>query len=83
MYDSTGKLPSGILNGNINQFGDYEQCLSVAHKPTGIRGKYCLATIFINMDENYPNKKLTAILDMAQSYKAFHMTHSDVSHKFK
>ncbi|XP_055522358.1 nose resistant to fluoxetine protein 6 [Wyeomyia smithii] len=38
MYDAGGKFTSGILNGNINQYGDYDQCLN-------IRGRYCLAGI--------------------------------------
>ncbi|KAL9881662.1 drop dead isoform 1-T10 [Glossina fuscipes fuscipes] len=29
MHDSTGKLSSGILNGNINQHGDFDECLSI------------------------------------------------------
>lgn len=29
VHDSTGKLNSGILNGNINQLGDFDQCLRV------------------------------------------------------
>lgn len=32
VHDSTGKLNSGILNGNINQFGDFDQCLGVKHQ---------------------------------------------------
>ncbi|KAI9589312.1 hypothetical protein GQX74_007481 [Glossina fuscipes] len=29
VHDSTGKLSSGILNGNINQHGDFDECLSI------------------------------------------------------
>ncbi|XP_053696128.1 O-acyltransferase like protein-like [Sabethes cyaneus] len=52
MYDAGGKLSSGLLNGNINQYGDYDQCLNV--RGTGqhstddagsLRGRYCLAGI--------------------------------------
>lgn len=45
MYDSTAKLPSGILSGNLNQFGDFDQCLAVAAGP--FEGKFCLASIMI------------------------------------
>ncbi|CAH0558920.1 unnamed protein product [Brassicogethes aeneus] len=41
MWDSTGKLPSGILSGNINQFGDFDECMGLKN------GKYCLADIDI------------------------------------
>ncbi|CAG2059805.1 unnamed protein product [Timema podura] len=53
MYDSSAKLPSGILRGNVNQLGDFDQCLSVVGSepstPTDlIRGQYCLASIDIS-----------------------------------
>uniref|UniRef100_A0A1B0ADW6 Uncharacterized protein n=1 Tax=Glossina pallidipes TaxID=7398 RepID=A0A1B0ADW6_GLOPL len=32
MHDSTGKLSSGILNGNINQHGDFDECLSIQQR---------------------------------------------------
>nr|CAD7401225.1 unnamed protein product [Timema cristinae] len=53
MYDSSAKLPSGILRGNVNQLGDFDQCLSVMgsepNTPTEmIRGQYCLASIDIS-----------------------------------
>ncbi|KAM7348279.1 drop dead [Cochliomyia hominivorax] len=32
MHDSTGKLTSGILNGNINQPGDFDQCLGIKYQ---------------------------------------------------
>lgn len=51
VLDSSAKIPSGLLRGNANQFGDYDQCLGVlAHvkideKTIKIQGKYCLATV--------------------------------------
>lgn len=32
MHDSTGKLTSGILNGNINQPGDFDQCMGIKYQ---------------------------------------------------
>jgi len=29
VYDATAKLPSGILSGNVNQLGDFDECLAV------------------------------------------------------
>ncbi|CAH0386715.1 unnamed protein product [Bemisia tabaci] len=40
MHDSTGKPNSGMLNGNLHSYGDYEQCLAVSHPR--VKGKYCL-----------------------------------------
>ena len=48
MYDSSAKLPSGILRGNTNQLGDFDQCLSIGtDKASNIEGKYCLASVDI------------------------------------
>lgn len=49
MYDSSAKLPSGILRGNTNQFGDFDQCLSIGTDETSnIEGKYCLASVDVD-----------------------------------
>ncbi|XP_065364375.1 nose resistant to fluoxetine protein 6 [Calliphora vicina] len=32
MHDATGKLTSGILNGNINQPGDFDQCMGIKYQ---------------------------------------------------
>ncbi|XP_046748456.1 uncharacterized protein LOC124412542 isoform X2 [Diprion similis] len=51
MLDSSAKVPSGLLRGNINQLGDFDQCLGVKayvkvdEKTVKVQGKYCLATI--------------------------------------
>ncbi|KAH8387642.1 hypothetical protein KR093_008506, partial [Drosophila rubida] len=52
MLDATGKIGAGLLRGNINQLGDFEQCTQLATavkqppaKPVRIYGKYCLAQI--------------------------------------
>ncbi|XP_026745777.1 nose resistant to fluoxetine protein 6 [Trichoplusia ni] len=42
MFDATAKPPSGILSGNGNQYGDFDECLSI---DGAVRGKYCLASL--------------------------------------
>lgn len=49
MYDSSSKIGSGVLSGNINSFGDFDECLSTKTSPTGIQGKYCLAHVKIDV----------------------------------
>lgn len=44
VIDSSAKMPSGILRGNLNQYGDFDECINV-HDNSGISGKYCLAAI--------------------------------------
>ncbi|XP_037935805.1 uncharacterized protein LOC119669846 [Teleopsis dalmanni] len=57
MLDATGKISSGILRGNINQFGDFDLCTQIrtvvkvtSDIPMRIRGKYCLAHIETQTD---------------------------------
>ncbi|CAG2103167.1 unnamed protein product [Medioppia subpectinata] len=46
IFDSMGKIPSGLSDGVITSFGDYDQCLAVKSGPQmntkTIYGKYCL-----------------------------------------
>ncbi|GBP48276.1 hypothetical protein EVAR_42996_1 [Eumeta japonica] len=42
VFDATAKLPSGILSGNGNQYGDFDECLGVEQP---VAGKYCLASL--------------------------------------
>lgn len=50
--DATGKVGSGLLRGNINQYGDFNMCTDIktvvkvtTKQQIRIRGKYCLAHI--------------------------------------
>ncbi|KRT84485.1 hypothetical protein AMK59_59, partial [Oryctes borbonicus] len=45
MYDATAKLPSGLLHGNILQFGDFDLCMKSSNPVHKIYGQYCLANI--------------------------------------
>ncbi|XP_037297265.1 nose resistant to fluoxetine protein 6 [Manduca sexta] len=48
MFDATAKPPSGILSGNGNQYGDFDECLSV---DGAVRGKYCLASLLLSFED--------------------------------
>ncbi|XP_065079673.1 nose resistant to fluoxetine protein 6-like [Ochlerotatus camptorhynchus] len=54
MLDAWSKLPAGILQGNTNDLGNYDECHKVAHE-TGnvtigrIEGRYCQMTIPLNL----------------------------------
>ncbi|XP_055681925.1 uncharacterized protein LOC129789281 isoform X2 [Lutzomyia longipalpis] len=60
MLDATGKISSGLLQGNINQLGNYDLCTDIATRvkvtekdSVRIQGKYCLASIELQAeDEN-------------------------------
>lgn len=44
MIDSSAKMPSGILRGNLNQYGDFDECINVIDN-NGMSGQYCLVAI--------------------------------------
>lgn len=50
MFDATAKPPSGILSGNGNQYGDFDECLSI---DGAVRGKYCLASLQFSLEDNF------------------------------
>ncbi|KAK2581819.1 hypothetical protein KPH14_002288 [Odynerus spinipes] len=72
MLDSSAKIPSGLLRGNINQLGDFDQCLGVTshvkmtNKTIKIQGKYCLATI--DLHATHPDMKLPVNLMQARTF---------------
>ncbi|KAH8421520.1 hypothetical protein KR009_010927, partial [Drosophila setifemur] len=46
MIDSWGSLPSGILNGNLIDMGNFDECLGIDHAVStshSVQGKYCFA----------------------------------------
>lgn len=77
VYDANAKLPSGLLNGNINQLGDFDQCLRVRGPTDGLVGKYCLAYIQINIAKEWT--RLNRIRKYIQSHDAFVSEFNDVS----
>jgi len=78
VYDSSAKIPSGILNGNVNQFGDFDQCLKVNDENLGIKGQYCLTYVEMTLPSN-ANEKLKYIIDLMHSHSAFRSRLEDVS----
>jgi len=44
VIDSSAKIPSGILRGNLNQYGDFDECIN-AIDDNGMSGQYCLVAI--------------------------------------
>lgn len=82
MYDSSAKLPSGILRGNVNQLGDFDQCLAVGtDDPSSIDGKYCLASVDVQSTKtnSKDTDSLQQAVDRAQSYGFFKSSYRDVS----
>ncbi|XP_029161386.1 LOW QUALITY PROTEIN: uncharacterized protein LOC114933095 [Nylanderia fulva] len=72
MLDSSAKISSGLLRGNVNQLGDYDQCLGVLayvkvdERPIKIQGKYCLATV--DMQASHPDMRLPVNLMQGRAF---------------
>ncbi len=48
VLDATAKIPTGLLDGTIADYGEYEECLNIKvteEEPLTINGKYCMALI--------------------------------------
>ena len=74
MHDATAKISSGILSGNINQLGHFDQCLDVVDP---IKGKYCLAYLQPSVPDHAPY--LNYLKSLAQSFEMIKSNFNDVS----
>lgn len=74
VYDSTAKIPSGIFNGNLNQYGDYDMCLNIVAGTKEFQGKYCVAYI----QPRSKNGTFSDLLKLIQSYEFFKSNFNDV-----
>lgn len=62
VLDSTAATISGISNGNLHAFGNFDQCLSIDVIDLNISGKYCLVKMrYWPTPELYPNFYATNI----------------------
>lgn len=79
MHDASAKLSSGILSGNVNQFGDFDECLSIDESDGLFQGQYCLAYV----QPAVPNTvRLRKLHDLAQSHGMIKSNFEDVSKLF-
>lgn len=85
MLDSSAKIPSGLLRGNINQLGDFDECLGVLsrvkleEKVVKVQGQYCLATL--DFRAVHPGMKLP--VNLMQSRALIRGTMRDVWSLYK
>ncbi|XP_002025449.2 uncharacterized protein LOC6600394 [Drosophila persimilis] len=89
MHDSSGRLNSGILNGNINQPGDFDQCLAIQQRmssgdplkdeETVLRGQYCLA--YAQPVLPHKSKRLQTFFKLIQSHGPFKSEFNDPGHR--
>nr|CAD7397973.1 unnamed protein product [Timema poppensis] len=72
VLDSSGSIPSGILEGNIRSLGNYDECLSATagyEKSLGFTSQYCLTMLRMDTVDKGSGGKVTLdrILDMMTS----------------
>ncbi|XP_067638010.1 nose resistant to fluoxetine protein 6 isoform X2 [Eurosta solidaginis] len=89
MHDSTGKISSGLLNGNINQPGDFDLCLGInsgtvkspgiESDADGIKGQYCLA--YAQPALPHKSKRLRTFFKLMQSHGPFRSEFNDPGHR--
>jgi hypothetical protein len=82
VYDASAKLPSGILRGNVNQLGDFDQCLAVTSQDEPrIDGKYCLASVDVEPTKlnNNDIESLHQAVHLAHAYEFIKSSYRDVS----
>jgi hypothetical protein len=79
MYDSSSKLPSGVLNGNVNQLGDFDLCLQARQEAQNINGQYCLTSIQVESGRSSPY--ILALHRLAQSHFHFKSELDDPGHR--
>lgn len=72
MLDSTAKITSGILSGNVNNYGDFDECIN--SKFNYIQGKYCLSEIHFE-----PHKHLSNYKELIMSNEPYRNEFDDVS----
>ncbi|CAG9791791.1 unnamed protein product [Diatraea saccharalis] len=72
MLDATAKIPSGLLQGNGLQLGDYDQCLSSRARVqlesgnvVKVQGQYCLASLDVKAE--HPDLELPVHLAQAKN----------------
>ena len=67
---------TGILRGNVNSFGDYEECLSVHNEKLRITGKHCYIEMqpFVNQSAEY----LNYLRELIQSFEMIKTKIDDV-----
>lgn len=53
VIDAMGKIPTGIAEGSIAHFGEFDQCLEISEDTLKLQGQYCLAKFILP----YPSRE--------------------------
>lgn len=50
VLDAWGKIPSGVLEGNMVEFGSFSECFNIKRDGELYKSKYCLPQILFKLD---------------------------------
>jgi hypothetical protein len=79
VYDASAKLSSGVLSGNVNRYGDFDECLNaIADNEMSFSSQYCLAYIQPNV-ASHDDKYLNYLRTLALSFEAYKSKFDDVN----
>ncbi|XP_053678565.1 nose resistant to fluoxetine protein 6-like [Anopheles nili] len=86
MHDASAKVGQGILNGNVNQYGDFDQCLAIRQtlaassgRGQTIRGRYCMAEVQPTIKPN--TRVLKHLFDLIQAHGMLKSNLNDPGHR--
>jgi Nose resistant-to-fluoxetine protein, N-terminal domain len=74
VLDANGQLPTGVLSGNANSFGDFDECLSIHNEELKIKGKHC----YIEM-QPHVNTKAPFLRYLGRRIQSFDIMKSKLS----
>lgn len=73
MLDSTAKIPSGIMRGNIKNLGNFDECIDLQNDK--VKSKYCLLPISQKFIKQVAIKNLKVSLSLLKIFKSVHSEH--------
>lgn len=79
MYDASAKLSSGVLSGNVNNYGDLDECLSINQPMHSITGRHCGVRIQPFVTNATSTPYIAFLHRLAQSFELMRTQLKDVS----
>lgn len=64
VVDSWGKIPSGILEGNVHEQGSFSECMNLERNAQQYASQYCLAKITVKIPGLLQSKQADHVPEM-------------------
>lgn len=79
MFDATAKLSSGVLSGNVNNYGDLDECLSINQPMHSIKGRHCGVRLQLSIINATSTPYIAFLHRLVQSFDMMKSKLNDVS----